>query len=130
VTKQGYTVLSDSGPLQFDPNNGGAITISADGHVSQGGDVKGALRLAEFKNPHALTSINDGYFLADKPEAQRETASGTQVRQGFLEASNTSPTAEMASLITSMRLFEASQKVLQMQDERMGKVITEVGNPS
>jgi len=130
VTKQGYSVLSDSGPLQFDPNNGGAITISADGHVSQGGDVKGTLRLTEFKDPHALTSINDGFFLADKPEAQPETAVGTQVRQGFLEASNTSPTAEMASLITSMRMFEASQKVLQMQDERMGKVITEVGNPS
>jgi flagellar basal body rod protein FlgG len=36
----------------------------------------------------------------------------------------------MASLITAMRMFETNQKVMQMQDERMGRVITELGNPS
>lgn len=130
VTKQGYAVLSDSGPLQFDPNNSGAITISSDGHVSQGSEVKGTLQIKEFKNPHTLTSTNNGYFINQNPDVQPQAAVATGVRQGFLENSNTSPTAEMASLITSMRLFETSQKVLQMQDERMGKVITEVGNPS
>jgi flagellar basal-body rod protein FlgG len=130
ITKQGYAVVSDSGPLQFDPNNGGAITVSPNGNVSQGSDVKGSIRLVEFKNPYALTSLKDGYFLADKPEAQGETAMSTNVRQGYIEGSNSSPTTEMASLLTSMRMFEASQKILQMQDERMGKVISEVGNPS
>lgn len=128
VTKQGYTVLSDSGPLQFDPNNGGAITVSSNGFVSQGSDVKGTIRLVEFKDPHALTTISQGFFVADKPGVEPETASGTAVRQGHLEASNTSPTTEMASLITSMRMFEANQRILQMQDERMGKVITELAH--
>jgi flagellar basal body rod protein FlgG len=36
----------------------------------------------------------------------------------------------MASLITSMRMFEANQKVLQSQDERMGQVISDLGTPS
>lgn len=129
VTKQGLAVMTDSGHLQFDPNNGGAITISANGDVSQGGEVKGRLRLAEFANPSDLTPTSAGYFLAEKPGSQPLPAAGTQVRQGFLEASNTSPTMEMASLITSMRLFEASQRVLQMQDERMGRVVSEMGNP-
>jgi flagellar basal-body rod protein FlgF len=129
VTKQGYQVVSDSGPLQFDPNNGGAITVSADGHVSQGGDVKGTLRLVEFKDMNSLTAIDAGYFLADKPGALAETAVNTHIRQGYLEGSNSSPTTEMASLITSMRMFEANQRILQMQDERMGKVITELGQP-
>ncbi|HLP75467.1 MAG TPA: flagellar basal body rod C-terminal domain-containing protein, partial [Candidatus Paceibacterota bacterium] len=130
VTKQGYSVVSDSGPLQFDPNNGGAITVASNGLVSQGGDVKGTMRMVEFKDPHTLTPTSDGYYLAENPEAQAETAAKTLVRQGYLEASNSSPTTEMASLITSMRVFEASQRVLQMQDERMGKVISELGSPN
>jgi fagellar hook-basal body proteins len=129
TTKQGYTVLSDLGPLQFDPNNGGAITVSSNGFVSQGSDVKGTIRLVEFNDPHGLTPISQGYFLADKEGLEPLAAETTSVRQGHLEASNTSPTAEMASLITSMRMFEANQRVLQMQDERMGKVITELGHP-
>jgi flagellar basal-body rod protein FlgF len=130
VTKQGYAVMSDSGGLQFDPNNGGAITVSPGGDVSQGSDVKGKLRLVEISDPRALTPISGGLFTANNPDMQPVSASATSVRQGFLEASNASPTAEMASLITSMRLFESSQRVLQMQDERMGKVISELGNPS
>jgi hypothetical protein len=31
---------------------------------------------------------------------------------------------------SSMRLFEANQRVLQAQDERMGRGIIELGNPS
>lgn len=130
VTKEGYTVLSDVGPLQFDLNNPGTITISATGDVSQGSELKGHLRLVEFADPHRLTSIGDGMFLANHPEALPDAATSSAVRQGFLEAANTSPTAEMSSLITAMRMFEANQRVLSMQDERMGKVITELGNPT
>jgi flagellar basal-body rod protein FlgG len=79
---------------------------------------------------NSLTSIGGGYFLAGSSGAQPVAATASTLRQGFLEASNSSPTAEMASLITSMRLFEANQKVLQTQDDRMGKVITELGGTS
>jgi flagellar basal-body rod protein FlgG len=130
VTKQGYLVQGDAGPLQFDPNNGGNITISPTGDVTQGGEIRGRIRLVEFSDPQLLTPIGQGCFLANVPEAKPEAARATSVRQGFLEAANTSPTAEMASLITAMRMFEANQRVLQVQDERMGRVITELGGPT
>jgi flagellar basal-body rod protein FlgG len=128
VTKQGYAVLSDSGPLQFDPNNGGAITVSSNGFVSQGGDVKGTIRLVEFQNMNDLSMIDGGYFQINKPDVEPLAAEKTGIRQGYLEAANTSPTLEMGNLVTSMRMFEANQRVLQMQDERMGKVINELGH--
>ena len=56
--------------------------------------------------------------------------SQTTVHQGFLEAPNTSPTVEMGSLINAMRIFEANQKVLQTQDDRMGKAITDLSGTS
>ena len=129
ITKQGYAVQSDSGPIQFDLNNSAPITVSATGEVSQGEDLKGRLRLAEFNDPKLLTSVGGGLFLPDDPNLQTNTTLTSQVRQGYLEGSNTSPTTEMASLLTAMRMFEANQKVLQSQDERMGKVISELGGP-
>lgn len=130
VTKQGYMVMSDSGPLQLDPANSTPISVSATGEVSQGGGVKGRIRLMEFSQPSLLKPIGAGCFLANNPGMQALPAQSSQLRQGFLEGANTSPTTEMASLITAMRMFEANQKVMQVQDERMGRVITDLGNPT
>ena len=127
VTKQGYNVLSDGGPVQSDPSNAHPLTIAATGEVSQGGDVKGKLKIAEFDNPQLLTPLGSGTFRADNPSLKPSATPSTQVRQGFVEASNISSTTEMAKLITAMRGFEANQKVIQMQDDRMGRVITDLG---
>lgn len=130
VTKQGYPVLGDAGPIQFDPNSSATITISATGDVSQGAEKKGTLQLADFNKPGLLTALGGSMFTADDPALQKTTASTTHVRQGFLEGANSSPTTQMATLITAMRMFEANQKVLQMQSDRMSREITDLGNPS
>jgi flagellar basal-body rod protein FlgG len=104
--------------------------VASTGEVSQGDQPKGKMRLVEFNQPHSLTAMGQGYFLADQPGVLPGMASLSSVRQGFLEASNTSPTAEMANLIISMRMFEANAKVLQTQDDHMGRVISDLGNPS
>jgi len=127
TTKQGYPVMGSNGPIRVNPNNSAPITVSATGDVSQGSETKGRLQIVEFGQPGALTPLSGGLFLADKPEAQPLGAGKSMVRQGFLETGNSSPTVEMASLITSMRMFEANQKVLQAQDDRMGRAITDLG---
>lgn len=126
VTKQGFPVMSAGGTLSFDPNNPAPINISATGEVSQGVDSKGKLAIAEFGDLKALSSGNGGYYRADSPLAQPKPATSTNVRQGFVEASNTSPTLAMASLITSMRMFETNQKVMTMQSDRMSKSIADL----
>ncbi|HEY5234465.1 MAG TPA: flagellar hook-basal body protein [Verrucomicrobiae bacterium] len=127
VNNEGYQVLGDGGPLQFNPNSSDPITISAKGDVSQGASKKGTLQITEFKHPERLTPLGTGNFSPDSPDAEPVKAVSTQVRQGFIEAANTSPTTEMASLITAMRMFESNQKVLQMQSDRMSRVITDLG---
>ncbi len=130
VTKQGYAVLSTTGPMQFNPNSSGPITISAGGDVSQGDQVKGKLALVEFNDPQKLTPVGTATFEADPTTVPPVSATKTNVRQGFVEGANTSPTTEMASMITAMRLFESNQKVLQMQSDRMSKAISELGGTS
>jgi len=127
TTKRGYPVMGDSGPVQLDPNNSAPIMVSATGQVSQGGETKGHIKVAEFKDPSALSMMGSGYYALAKSGLKPEAVQTSSIRQGYLESANTSPTTEMSSLITAMRMFESNQKVLQMQDERMGRVITELG---
>lgn len=130
VTKQGYPVMGDGGLLQLDPTSSATITVAADGTISQGTEVRGRLSLVEFNKPNLLTTIGGGYYLAQDMNLQRLPESGSSVRQGFLEGANTSAVLEMANLITVMRAYEANQRVVQVQDERMGRAISELGNPN
>jgi len=130
TTKQGYPLIGDTGSLTFDPNNPAPINISATGDVSQGADIKGKISVTEFGNMKAVTMGSGGYFQADSILAKAKPAATTSVRQGFVEASNASPTLAMASLITSMRMFESNQKVMQMQSDRMTKTITDLSGTS
>ncbi len=130
VTKQGFTVLGESGPIQIDRNNGGTISISATGEVSQGTDLRGKLKVVDFDQPQLLRQINGNCFLADNPKLQPTEVAQPSMRQGFLEGANTSSVLEMANLIRVMRGFESGQRLIQIQDERMGKAISELGSPS
>lgn len=130
VTKEGYRVLGDGGPIQLDLNNHAELSISAGGQVSQGLDLKGRLRLTEFENPHLLTRLSGGYFVADNPDANPATSATSTLRQGVLETSNTSVVMEMANLMTAMRAFEANQKLVQINDDRVSKAINDLGNIS
>ena len=130
VNKQGYAVMGQGGPIQFNPNDSHAITVSPTGEVSQGDQPVGKLQTVEFKEPAKLTKLSTSLFTAD-PTTLKPTPSGsTQVRQGFVEGANGSPTTEMASMITAMRMFEANEKVLQMQSDRMTRVINDLGGTS
>lgn len=130
VTDQGYPVLTDSGPVQFNPSSSQPITVSTSGEVSQGQERKGKLKIVEFDNPGLLTMIGAKDFESNNAEAQPVPATSTKVRQGFLEAANASPTTEMAGLVTAMRMFEANQKVMQMESDRMTRTINELGGTS
>ena len=130
VSNQGYPVLGSAGPLQFNPNSSDPVTISPTGDVSQGQLHVGKLKLTEFRNPQNLTMLGADDFRSDTPDAQAIPAASTKVRQGFLEGANSSPTAEMSGLVTAMRMFEANQKVMQMQSDRMSRTITELGGTS
>jgi len=130
VTKEGYLVMSDSGPIQLDLNNPVPMSVSPAGEVGQGLDLKGKLKLVEFANPQLLTQASGGYFIGQDPNMVGQPTTTSTVRQGFLEGSNTTTVAEMASLMSALRTFEANQRIIQLQDERLGKTIGELGNPS
>lgn len=129
VTKESYPVMGASGTIRLDPHNSEPLSISSEGDVSQGSILRGKLKVTDVDQPKLLTQISGGYFIAQDPNVHTKTSTAA-LREGYLEGSNTSPVGEMANMMTAMRGFEANQHVIQIQDDRMGKVITELGNPT
>jgi flagellar basal body rod protein FlgG len=131
VTKQGYPVLGEGGPIQLDRmSSSPTLTVAADGTISQGDEVRGKLTLASFNDPNLLTPAGGGFYIAKDSNIQQTVDDTSSIRQGFLEGSNTTPVLEMANLVSVMRAYEANQHVIQMQDERMSRAISDLGNPS
>lgn len=52
---------------------------------------------------------------------------GTQVRQGFVEASGVNSVKEMVEMITTMRSYESSQRVITSIDGTLDKAVNSIG---
>lgn len=130
VTSTGQKVMGETGPIQIDPNNTNPVSISSTGEVSQGPESRGRLKVVDFNNTKLLRYLGGGTFMADNAGLAQITPANTTVRQECVEASNASPTRDMVDLITSMRTFELNQRVLQANDDRTARVISEMGNPN
>src|SRR4029079_7428776 len=116
VTKQGYVVMGEGGPIQLDRNAATPMTVATDGPVTQAGQVRGKISLTAFNDPSLLTPIGGGMFTAKAPGIQTSTDTKSMVRQNSVEGANTNSVLEMTNLISVMRAYEANQRVIQMQD--------------
>ncbi|MEB3298479.1 MAG: flagellar hook-basal body protein [Candidatus Sericytochromatia bacterium] len=123
VDGSGARVLGEEGPLLMP--QAGTIKISQDGVVTVGSKLVGRLALREVERPvEQLEKVGVGRFRLKSGELR---ASGSEVHQGYLEASDVSPTHEMVKMVTAMRSYESSQKAMQTHDELLGKAVNELG---
>jgi flagellar basal-body rod protein FlgF len=134
VTKESLPVLGINGqgvrvPIQLNPDRSGPLSVSLAGNVNQGAELIGHLAVTDIDKPHLLTQISGGYFLAQNSKIVQST-SKSNLREGYLEGSNSSTLLQMASMMTASRGFEANQKVIQIQDDRLNRTISELGNPT
>src|SRR3954463_529272 len=106
VTSSGDVVLG---------RNGEPVTLGADGRV----DPR-ALGVVNLTNPR-----KQGDNLLTGTPAGNSTS---EVRAGALEASGADSSRSMVDMISSLRAFEAGQKVIQTIDETLGKAATQVGS--
>jgi flagellar basal-body rod protein FlgG len=87
------------------------------------------LKVTTVEKPQMLTQISGGYFLAQNPKIVQRPSTAN-LREGYLEGSNSSTLTQMASMMTASRGFEANQHVIQIQDDRLNRTISELGNPT
>lgn len=129
--KDNLELIGEGGPIQVDPRSPESISISQSGEVSQGGVIRGKLSVVEFANTNQLDRIAGGYYVAKaNTPPPAPTTGGTAVLQGFIETTNAVPMVEVGNMLLALRHFEANQRVIQMQDERMGRAIQELSATS
>ena len=133
VSDQGELVTQDGFPVQPGitiPQNAIDVTVSKTGEVQVvlSGDPQpqtvGNLELATFMNDAGLEAKGGNLFLETASSGTANVAAPGQpgfgtLSQGFVEASNVNPVAEITALITAQRAYEMNSRVVKTADEML-----------
>lgn len=123
VTVDGFQVLDDAGqPIQL-PD--GDVSVSPDGAISVNGEEVATLGIGVFADPEAELQHTEGNLFTGPAASTGEDV--PRVVQGYLETSNANPSQLMTQLVEVARSYEAAQKLVQNQDELLGKTIASLG---
>lgn len=141
VTRDGRMVMDESGRLLhaasggemldvqgrgivLNRNDGGAIRIDDTGRVFQGERLAGRLAVVDFADRSALTKSGENLF--DAGGARFATATG-RVQQRAVESSGTEPTQTLVEMIEASRAYQINATLLSLQDESLGRAVSELG---
>ncbi len=125
VTVDGNLVLSANGqPIKLAE---GDPTISTNGEIFVNGVAGGTIGLAYFADLSTLTRSDENTFTSTAAPA---TTGGGTIIQNTLEQSNVDSAQLMTQMIEISRSYQAAQKMVQNQDELLGKAISTLGRVS
>jgi len=122
VADDGAFVLGADGPITV-PD--GQIVVGDAGEIIVAGQAVGQVRLAQAA-PDQVTKAGQNRF-ALRGGGAPEPAPDTAVNQGFLERSNVDSTRAATDMMAASRAYEANQRLVQMQDDLLGKAVNEIG---
>lgn len=124
VTPEGYGVrLASGAPLKL--ASGLPFQISTDGTVTQGGATLGKVEIVSLPE-EGIAKQGSTFFRIVDPKQRPGAASGTELHQGKLEASNVSTPETAVRLMSLMRQFESLQKAVGIGAEMNRRAIEEV----
>lgn len=123
-TNDGYNVLAKdaNGKLGEINVGNGKLTCDNQGGIFVDGQPKGKFCVMDVNDPRTMKKIGDNLYEGQGTETQ------VIVKQNALEKSNVNVINEMINMMTVMRTFETSQKVMQSIDDTLGKAVNEVGS--
>jgi flagellar basal body rod protein FlgG len=127
VDAAGNAVQSSGGPINA---AGGVLSVDVDGTVSIDGAPRGRLKVVDFARPQDLTHRGDNLMQAGDLEPTDVDPSEITVMQGFLEGSNVDPVQTLVDMIAAQRAFELGSKVMQANDEMLGRSVNTLGRNS
>lgn len=124
VTDEGYKVLGENGYINLENNEVG-ISVTGQITLTKDNSVIDTLSIKSFENPETLSKMGDNFVMPNETSIVKNFEG--EVQQGYLEMSNVNTVNEMVNMISVTRAYEANQKVLQAQDEMLGKAVSDVG---
>ena len=146
LTKEGYPVLGENGPISVRANNfkidaEGRVWVNSiypdDPEVMVGREnnlweepvLLDTLRVVGFELERFLEKQGSSLYRESQYSGRPFEMTGLErpkVLQGFLESSNVDPVIEMVQMIEVNRAYEANQKVIQTEEAMLGTLINQV----
>jgi flagellar basal-body rod protein FlgG len=103
-------------PAGVDPDS---VSVAADGTVRAGQTRIGKISLLTVTNTAGLTALGNNLFAATPASGRPHAIAGSEIQQGYLEASNVDLAQTMVALIDAQRSFEMDSRAIQNQDQMM-----------
>ena len=123
VLQNGFKLMSqDGGPIEVGE---GEFEVDNIGRIMLDGDAVAQIGVFKPDNMGALHKIGENMFEALEPVVD-EIAENTRFVTGHLEASAVSSVREMTALIEAHRAYEANAKMISVQDDTLGKAISQI----
>lgn len=115
----------DGQPIVLDGTSSERIRIDESGQVRQGERSVGRLALVDFADHRQLEKTGGNLYAADAG-SRREEAGG-RIKQSAYEASGVEPISALVEMIEAARAYEANARLISLQDESLGRVVSELG---
>ncbi|TQV73402.1 flagellar hook-basal body protein [Exilibacterium tricleocarpae] len=122
VNDRGLVVNGEEGELLL---RGGNVTVDRQGRVYEEGDYAGQLRVVGFNDAGALQRRSGGLWVPAAGQ-RAQPLEAVAIRQGYAEASNVNVMEEMVAMMTTLRHFETTSKVLKGYDDMIGSAISTI----
>jgi flagellar basal-body rod protein FlgF len=120
--QNGFNLLSQEGePIQTD---GEAFTIDKAGRLVVDGEEIATIGLVSFEDISVLHKVGENLF--ETQGQANEIASDARLVTGHVEGSSVSAVKEMTALIEAQRAYQANAKMISIQDETLGKALTQI----
>lgn len=115
VNSAGFRVSGPGGNAIGIPAGAQEVVITDQGEVSADGNIVGRIGVVEFENVQDLKPQGNGLYSSETPG---RPATETIVKQGSLEGSNVNAIQETTRMITILRSYQSTMKMMQDEHDR------------
>jgi len=117
VNKSGLPVVNDNNEPITVQADATQIRITEEGEITSEFGTIGRIKVVQFEDERTMTRIGDNLYDA---QGQAEVVvTRPRIVQGAVENSNVNPVIEMNRMIEVLRVYQATQRMLQTDHERI-----------
>lgn len=125
VTSENFALMGEDGPLIIPVKEITEFRFSQNGEMQAGEKVLDKIRIDILPDLSLFHKVGRNTFQLSQ-EVQTTRATTVRIKQKYLETSNVDIVSEMVNLIDNLRVYEASQKMIQLQDNTLDKLVNEI----
>ena len=129
-TVSGFPVIDSGGAqISLDPN-GGPVSISRSGAITQDNNEIGTIGLFNIPADADLDRYGNSGVTPDRPATAIADFTRDGFKQGYVEGSSANPMMELTKLMSASRAFDGTNSLIEGTESELNNAIRTLGDPS